>query len=342
MMASASDLCCACNSAQNAKGSSFAVAVAVAVAVVAGDVRRRDDVRRCLELRQSHRRGRRRLRVGGGTTFCVFFTAGAWTRPARAIARAGGAAPPRARSKTRRDRSPRAEVSRAARRWEASPARRRSRRVRARFFRACPSFPAGFGDASLGADMPAMRRSRSSRDMVVAETDWGGARRALAAAPPMPRRPLSASASFAAPGTPTPGTPTPVSGTLPTMAPGIGFLPSARRFPAAAPAPLPRPIAPANPLLPATGIFGPRGGRLRGGGRRARSSGQKRRRHREHAPTAALAVLSVPASLGDLPLLIRHDAIGRRAPELRHRRRVAQVDELRGGEHRARRSGRTP
>ena len=132
--------------------------------------------------------------------------------------------------------------------------------VRARFFPLVPLSRGFRRPRALGADMPAMRRSRSSRDMVVAETDWGGAAGALAAAPPMPRRPLSASASFAAPGTPTPGTPTPVSGTLPTMAPGIGFLPSARRFPAAAPAPLPRPIAPANPLLPATGIFGPAGG----------------------------------------------------------------------------------
>ena len=203
MMASASDLCCACNSAQNAKGSSFAVAVAVAVAVVAGTT-----VVAASSSAKVIGADVDGFALGGGTTFCVFFTAGGMdTAGAGDRAGGGGGAPASAVQNAAGSFSEGGGFAGGAAMGGVAGAPPFAPPF-ARDSFLLSLFPAGFGDASLGADMPAMRRSRSSRDMVVAETDWGGAAGALAAAPPMPRRPLSASASFAAPGTPTPGTPT--------------------------------------------------------------------------------------------------------------------------------------
>ena len=66
-----------------------------------------------------------------------------------------------------------------------------------------------------------------------------------------------------------------------------------------------------------------------------RAPGKKRRRHREDALAAPLAVLAVPPALGDLPLLIPRPRRRRGVAELRHGGRVREVHELRDGEHRA-------
>ena len=171
MMASASDLCCACNSAQNAKGSSFAVASAVAVAVVAGTTF--VAASSSAKVIGADVDG---FALGGGTTFCVFFTAGGMdTAGAGDRAGGGGGAPPASAVQNAAGSfsegggfaggAAMGGVAGAFAPPFAPPFARDSFLL--------SLFPAGFGAASLGAGMPAMRRSRSSRDMVVAETDWG-------------------------------------------------------------------------------------------------------------------------------------------------------------------------
>ena len=268
MMAS-DGLCCACNS-PTAGGSSFAVAVAVVVGLRG---RRRDDVRagRRSSLPRAPPKSTARTSTAsrwGAQRPRVFstagFTAGGMDTAGAGAAWCGGhgrrrSLPLRLAPETRRLSFAEGGGFAGGAAMGGAPARR----SRDSFLLSL--FPAGFGDASLGEGMPAMRRPGSSRDMVVGDA-LGGARRGLRdPASRMPDGRVSASASFAARVLRRGAV---ASGTSSDSGPGIGFCRARRRF--CSPT---RPCASEasalarKPFGSCDGHLRSRGGRLRGGGR---------------------------------------------------------------------------